>query len=145
MNPQFYAPLFDRLFAAGALDAWLTPVVMKKGRPGIVVAVLAAPAAAPALTALLIEHTTTLGVRATAVGRTKAGRTVETVTTPWGEARVKLKHWRGRPVGAVPEYDDCAALAAAAGVPVATVHATVARLAARFVAAPALEGEGAGD
>ncbi|MDP9372085.1 MAG: LarC family nickel insertion protein, partial [Chloroflexota bacterium] len=136
MNPQFYAPLLDRLFAAGALDAWLTPIVMKKGRPAITVGVLAVPADAPALAAALIEGTTTLGVRATSVTRTKAGRAFATVETPWGAARVKLKRWRGRVVAAMPEYDDCAALAATAGAPVATVHATVARLGERFVEAP---------
>ena len=133
MNPQFYAPLLDRLFAAGALDAWLTPAQMKKGRPGIVVSVLAQPPDEATLTAVLIEHTTTLGVRATQLARTKAARRIETVTTPWGPARVKLKLWRGRVLAAAPEYDDCVALAAAAGLPVATVHAAVARLGERFV------------
>ncbi len=133
MNPQFYAPLLDRLFAAGALDAWLTPAHMKKGRPGIVVSVLAQPPDEAALATVLIEHTTTLGVRATRLARTKAGRRIETVTTPWGPARVKLKLWRNRVLAATPEYDDCLALAASAGLPVATVHAAVARLGERFV------------
>jgi uncharacterized protein (TIGR00299 family) protein len=133
MNPQFYAPLLERLFAAGALDAFLTPILMKKGRPATKVSVLAAPAAAAALSALLIEETTTLGVRAARLGRTKAGRRVETVETPWGPARVKLKVWHGRVAAAVPEYDDCARLAAEHGLAVATVHAVVARLAAPLV------------
>jgi uncharacterized protein (TIGR00299 family) protein len=133
MNPQFYAPLLDQLFAAGALDAWLTPIVMKKGRPALTVNVLAAPADAATLAVLLVEQTTTLGVRLAPVARLKAGRSFATVTTPWGPARVKLKHWRGQVVAAMPEYDDCAALAQAAGVPMATVHAAVARLGERFV------------
>ena len=137
MNPQFYAPVLEALFAAGALDAWLTPIVMKKGRPAITVSALAPPDRADALAALLIEQTTTLGVRMTDVARLKAGRSFETVATPWGAARVKLKHWRGRVVAAVPEYDDCLALALAAGVPVATVHAAVARLGAAWLAPPA--------
>lgn len=128
MNPQFYAPLLDRLFAAGALDAWLTPIIMKKGRPAITVSVLAPPAAAEDLAALLIAQTTTLGVRLTPVGRRKAGRRIETVETPWGPARVKLKEWQGHIVAANPEYDDVAALAARTGLPIATIHATVARL-----------------
>ena len=133
MNPQFYAPLLDRLFAAGALDAFLTPILMKKGRPATKVSVLAAPAAAAALSALLIEETTTLGVRAARLERTKAGRRLETVQTPWGPARVKLKVWRGRVAAAVPEYDDCARLAVAHSLSVATVHAAVARLAAPLI------------
>jgi uncharacterized protein (TIGR00299 family) protein len=136
MNPQFYAPLLDRLFAAGALDAWLTPIIMKKGRPAIVVAVLAPPARADELSELLITQTTTLGVRRTPATRQKAGRAIETVTTPWGEARVKLKRWRGRTIAAQPEYDDCAALAAATGLPIATIHAEVARLASGLIDSP---------
>lgn len=129
MNPQFYAPLIDRLLGAGALDAWLTPIIMKKGRPAITVSALAAPERAAGLASLLIEQTTTLGVRTTPFERIKAGRSFATVETPWGQARVKVKYWRGRAVAAVPEYDDCAALAVANGLPIATVHATVARLA----------------
>jgi pyridinium-3,5-bisthiocarboxylic acid mononucleotide nickel chelatase len=133
MNPQFYAPLIDRLLGAGALDAWLTPLIMKKGRPALMVSALAAPERADALAALLIEQTTTLGVRFAPFERLKAGRSFATVETPWGAARVKVKHWRGRAVAATPEYDDCAALAAASGLPIAAVHATVARLAERLL------------
>ncbi len=135
MNPQFYAPLLDRLFAAGALDAWLTPIIMKKGRPAITVSVLAAPGQTDDLAALLIEQTTTLGVRTTPFDRLKAGRSFATVETPWGPARVKVKHWRGRAVAANPEYDDCAALAARSGLPIATIHAEVARLGQALIAA----------
>jgi uncharacterized protein (TIGR00299 family) protein len=129
MNPQFYAPLIERLLQAGALDAWLTPIIMKKGRPAITVSALAVPGQADELAALLIEQTTTLGVRTTPFERLKAGRSFSTVETPWGEARVKVKHWRGRAVAATPEYDDCAALAASSGLPIATVHAEIVRLA----------------
>jgi uncharacterized protein (DUF111 family) len=109
---------------------------MKKGRPAIVVAVLAPPARADELSELLITQTTTLGVRRTPATRQKAGRAIETVTTPWGEARVKLKRWRGRTIAAQPEYDDCAALAAATGLPIATIHAEVARLASGLIDSP---------
>ena len=138
MNPQFYAPLLDRLFAAGALDAWLTPIIMKKGRPAITVSALAAPGRADDLAALLIEQTTTLGVRTTPFDRLKAGRSFATVATPWGPARVKVKHWRGRAIAANPEYDDCAALAASSGLPIAAIHAEVVRLGQALIAeAPA--------
>ena len=86
------------------------------------------------LAAMVIEQTTTLGVRLTPVSRRKAGRRIEAVETPWGTARVKLKEWRGRVIAATPEYDDLAALAAATGLPIATVSATVTRLAERFLA-----------
>jgi uncharacterized protein (TIGR00299 family) protein len=133
MNPQFYAPLLERLLAAGALDAWLTPIIMKKGRPAITVAALAAPERAEALAALIIEQTTTLGVRLTTTARRKAAREFATVAISWGEVRIKLKRWRGVVVAAVPEYDDCAALAAASGLPIATIHAAATREAAGLI------------
>jgi len=133
MNPQFYAPLIEHLLAAGALDAWLKPIIMKKGRPAITVAALAAPEHAEALAALIIEQTTTLGVRLTTTERRKAAREFATVTIPWGEVRVKLKRWRGTVVAAVPEYDDCAALATATGLPIATIHAAATRHAAGLI------------
>ncbi len=137
MNPQFYAPLLEKLLAAGALDAWLTPIIMKKGRPAITVAALAAPEHAEALAALIIEGTTTLGVRLTTTERRKAAREFATVATPWGAVRTKLKRWRGIIVAAVPEYDDCAALALATGLPIATIHAAATRHAAGLIEAAA--------
>ncbi|HEY8601604.1 MAG TPA: nickel pincer cofactor biosynthesis protein LarC [Thermomicrobiales bacterium] len=140
MNPQFYAPLLDQLFAAGALDAWLTPIIMKKGRPAILVGVLTSPIQADALSDLLIRETTTLGVRRTPATRHKAGRSFATVTTPWGAVSVKLKSWRGHVIGATPEYDDCAALAKSSNLPIATIHAHAVRLAADLIETVTPEG-----
>lgn len=135
MNPQFYAPLLDRLFAVGALDAFLTPVIMKKGRPGTVVTVLAPPNRVAACTDLLLTETTSLGVRHRTELRVKARRSFEEVSTPWGPARVKLKHWGGQLLAVVPEFDDCQALATASGTPFPAVHATVRRLGERSLTA----------
>ena len=106
-----------RLLEAGALDAWFTPITMKKSRPAVMLSVLAPPARAPELAALILRETTTLGVRWQTVRRTIAGRAVETVETPWGAVRVKVKQLGGRPLSAAPEYEDCAQLAREAGVP----------------------------
>ena len=111
MNPQAYELLSERLFAAGALDVWLTPIVMKKGRPATQVSVLCSAAKRRAIEQSFIENSTTLGVRATAVDRTKATRRVEIVATRWGEIRVKVRGWNGRVIDAAPEYDDCAGAA----------------------------------
>jgi hypothetical protein len=121
MNPQFTEPLMEQLFAAGALDAWLTPVQMKKGRPGVVVSVLCAGSDRRTLEDILFEHTTTLGVRCQPVDRTKAARRFESVTTRWGEVRLKLRGWKGRVIDVGPEFEDCAALARSADVPVREV------------------------
>ena len=121
MNPQFFELLSERLFAAGAVDVWLTPVTMKKGRPAAIVSALSPAHRRRALEDVLIENSTTLGVRATRVDRVKAARVFETATTRWGEVRLKLRIWNGRVLDAAPEYDDCLALARAHAVPLREV------------------------
>lgn len=128
MNPQFFAPLLDRLFAAGALDAWLTPIVMKKGRPATTVSAICPAARRAAVEAALFANSTTLGVRAVPIDRTKADRAFRTVATRWGEVRLKLRALDGRVTDAMPEYDDCLALATRHDVPVRAVWAEAHRL-----------------
>ena len=133
MNPQFYEPLLERLFSAGALDVWLTPITMKKGRPATTVSVLVAADRRAALEEVLIAHTTTLGIRASGVDRVKAPRRFERVATRWGEVQVKLRGWHGRVISVTPEYDDCLALARAAEVPIQDVWNDASRISERFV------------
>ena len=116
MSPQHVELLMERLFAAGALDVWTTPITMKKGRPAIMVSALGPAARTHLLAATLIEQSTTLGVRVTPVERIVAARRIETVTTRWGDVRVKLRGWQGRVIDANPEYDDCAAIARREGI-----------------------------
>jgi len=115
--------VLGRLLEAGALDAWCTPIYMKKNRPGVLLSALAAPAQAHELALLILRETPTLGVRRQLVQRSIAGRSVATVETPWGAVRVKVKLLGGEEVTAAPEYDDCARLAREAGVPWQGVHA----------------------
>lgn len=100
------------LMAAGAVDAWVVPVVMKKGRPGQVVTALAEPAEAPAVAAALRTATGTLGVRATTSERWPATRALATVTVDGHPVRVKVS-----PVRAKAEHDDVVVVAAATGRP----------------------------
>ena len=118
MNPQIYGYLLDRLLGAGALDAWLTPIQMKKGRPATLVSVLAPPAAADALSALLLRETSTLGVRRRELDRLKAPRRMITVETSAGPIRAKARLLDGAWT-AHPEYDDCRAAAQRTGRPCA--------------------------
>jgi uncharacterized protein (TIGR00299 family) protein len=113
--------VLDRLLAAGALDVWFTPIQMKKNRPATLLSVLSRPEDADLLAALLVRETPTLGVRRQLLSRTKAGREVRQVETPWGPVSVKVKLVAGRAIAASPEYDDCARLAAQVGVPLAEV------------------------
>lgn len=115
MSPQHVELLVERLFAAGALDVWLTPIMMKKGRPATMVSLLAPADRRTDLESTLIENTTTLGVRVRPIERTKAARRIETVETRWGPVRLKLRGWHGRVIDVNPEYDDCAAIARGTG------------------------------
>lgn len=122
MNPQFFEPLLDRLFEAGALDVFLTPVIMKKSRPGTGLTVLAEPAAADPCISVILTHSTTFGVRAHTASRWKLRRDIITVTTPYGSVRVKRGFTGARITILAPEYEDCRRLAQAAGVPIQAVY-----------------------
>ena len=115
MAPNLLAALVEDLLAAGALDVTVTPALMKKGRPGQLVTVMASPAAADNLARRLLRSSTTLGVRVTEARRVLAERRVIEVETELGRARVKLKILDGEVVDAVPEYEDCRRLALASG------------------------------
>jgi uncharacterized protein (TIGR00299 family) protein len=128
MNPQFYEPLSERLFAAGALDVWLTHATMKKGRPATVVSAIVPVDRREEVERVFFVESTTIGVRAMPVSRTRAPRRFETVTTRWGEVRLKLRGWEGRVTGAMPEYDDCLRLSRASGAPIREIWAEANRL-----------------
>jgi len=99
------------LLAAGALDAWLVPVQMKKGRPGVILSCLADDGRVAAVEDALFRETTTFGVRRTRVVRAKLAREHVEVATPFGPVRVKVGRRGGRVVTAKPEYEDCLRLA----------------------------------
>jgi uncharacterized protein (TIGR00299 family) protein len=126
MNPQLYSAVSDHLFAAGALDVWLTPVQMKKGRPGIVLSVLGSTEHEQTLADILLRQTTTLGVRVQRIAhRHLARREIREVGTPFGEVRVKVKWVGNEAVGAFPEYEDCRQAAERSGATVMAVHHSV--------------------
>ncbi|HVL25132.1 MAG TPA: nickel pincer cofactor biosynthesis protein LarC [Thermomicrobiales bacterium] len=121
MNPQFVELVTERLFTAGALDVWLTPITMKKGRPATQISVLAPAGRRLELESTLIENTSTLGVRALPIERTKAARQSDSVTTRWGDVRIKVRIWNGRAIDITPEYDDVVAIARSHDIPIRTV------------------------
>ena len=122
MNPQLYGPVMENLLAAGAADVWLTPVQMKKNRPGVVLCVLSSAILEARLVQLILQQTTTLGVRVHALAhRHEAERAVREISTQYGTVRMKIKLLEGRSAGAVPEFEDCRRLADQHGVPVRVV------------------------
>lgn len=118
LNPQVYETVFERLFAAGAVDATLAPVTMKKGRPGTVLSVLAPREQVEAVLAVLFSDTTALGVRTQDVQRRVLPRRFASVQVQGGDVRIKVAdHQPGRSKAA-PEYDDCKRIAEQSGRPV---------------------------
>jgi uncharacterized protein (TIGR00299 family) protein len=113
----------ERCFAAGALDVWTVPAQMKKGRPGLVLSVLARPDAEAALARVLLEETSALGVRVSRLDRYELEREERSVDVEGGTVRVKLGLLDGRVVNVAPEHDDCAAVAASTGRAVKSVWA----------------------
>ncbi len=125
MNPQFYGHVMEKLFAAGARDVFLTPIQMKKNRPGTLLGVIALRRDEVALAELILRETTTLGLRIQPIRRLEAAREVRQVETSYGTLSVKLKALGGKVVQSVPEYDDCVRLANDNGVSLAEVYDAV--------------------
>lgn len=123
MDPRLWPAVLGRLLEAGAADAWLTPILMKKGRPAYTLAVLVQPGVADAVRRVVFTETTTIGLRESQVDRRVLDRELTTVTVGGRTIRLKTARLDGAVVNAVPEYDDVAAAAAALGRPVKTVLA----------------------
>jgi uncharacterized protein (DUF111 family) len=109
------------LSEANALDVWLTPAQMKKNRPATMMEVLCQPPDADKLRALLLRHTSTLGVREASVARHSLPREIQTVQTEYGPVRMKVATLPDGSEKAAPEHDDCAARAAENHVTISAV------------------------
>ena len=131
MAPNLVAALSEDLMAAGALDVAVVPALMKKGRPGHLLTVMAPPELVGPLTDHLLRHSTTLGVRLREVDRVIAGRRVIEVATPLGKARVKVKELGGQAVDLAPEYEDCRRISREKGIDLREVMRVVADSARR--------------
>jgi hypothetical protein len=112
LTPQVLAYVAETALAQGALDAMLTPVIMKKGRPGTLLTVLCNPAQSAALERLILTETSTLGVRIRQEKRSCLERRHIPVATKYGEIRIKVGTLGGETMNAAPEYEDCRAAAA---------------------------------
>ena len=118
LNPQVYETVFDRAFAAGAVDATLAPVTMKKGRPGNVLSVLAPREKVEAVLAVLFANTTALGIRTQEVQRRILPRRFTSVQVEGQDVRIKLADYAPKASKASPEYEDCRRIAEQCGRPV---------------------------
>jgi uncharacterized protein (TIGR00299 family) protein len=121
MTPQLYEPLMDRLFEVGALDVTLTPVIMKRSRPGIVLSALCPPERVGDLSRVLFEESSTIGVRWTEMSRARLAREMVTITTAYGALPAKVSRLGGRIVTVTPEFADVVRIAREKSLPVREV------------------------
>lgn len=126
MNPEVYPYVIEKLLNAGAHDAYLVPVVMKKGRPGILLSALASRAALNTIVDVFFQETTTLGLRIQPVERRKLARSQRDVRTSFGLVKVKVIHVNGTEK-LIPEYEECRRLALEKGMPLIDVYENLER------------------
>jgi uncharacterized protein (DUF111 family) len=124
-NPEIIGASLETLLGQGALDVFLTPIQMKKNRPGVKLTAIAPVELSSRLSAVILRETSTLGVRSYVASRLKARRWQMTVETPWGGRRVKVKQL-GSDLRVAPEYDDCVSVAREHGVPLPEVYRVLA-------------------
>lgn len=122
MNPEFFDYVTEKLLKKGALDVFMTPVFMKKNRPGTMLSVLTEVDRLDEILSTIFTETTTLGVRILPLERRKLSREIFSVTTPFGEVKVKIGKIGNRIKNIAPEYDDCKKIAAKQGVPLKDIY-----------------------
>lgn len=122
MNPQIYSYFMDRLFEAGAKDVYLTPVYMKKNRPGIVVTITAPTRLEEEIRQVVFRETTSIGIRRFGVERTELDREFQPVQTKYGNISCKLSSYRSKLVNVTPEYEDMKEAAEHYNVPLKEIY-----------------------
>ena len=134
MNPQFYDYVMEKLFALKVLEVFVTPILMKKNRPGHLLTVICPSEMLASVTEFLLEETTTIGLRWHEEERAKADREIISHRTKYGRIRFKVSRWEGKVVNLSPEYEDCKRLALEKGVPLKQIFEEVKREVATFQA-----------
>jgi len=127
MNPQVYEYLQEKLFQKGALDVTMTPIIMKKSRPGILLSVLARPEREREIIDVIFRESTSIGVRTYQVEKRMAKREIQEIESPWGKVRVKVSRYQEM-VQITPEYEDCKRIAQREGIPLKAVIREIERL-----------------
>lgn len=124
LNPEFYELAMERIFAAGALDVFLSPIQMKKNRPGTLLTVICNPEKTQTIAEIVLADTSTFGVRISGRERICLDRRWAEVETPFGKIRIKIGRRSGRETTASPEYEDCKRAAMEHGAPLRRVYDT---------------------
>ncbi len=122
MNPQFYDHIMNRLFKGGALDVFLTPIIMKKNRPAIKITILSDNDNLNKLADILLSETTSFGLRIYRTERIKLEKEIKTVNTKYGKAKVKIGKRNSKIIKVVPEYEDCKRIAEEKGILIKDIY-----------------------
>jgi len=122
MNPEFYEHISEKLFKAGASDVFLTNIIMKKGRPGIVLNVICETESADILKNIIFTESTSLGIRTFPFRKDTLSRKFETIQTTYGEVKIKRSFFKEKEVSVKPEYDDCRKIASETGIALKEIY-----------------------
>lgn len=122
MNPETYDYIMEKLFNMGVMDVYLTPIIMKKGRPGITLSVLCGDEIEESVISFILKETTTLGIRKYKVRRTILKRENSIIHTEYGSVRVKTSFYNEEKIKAKPEYEDIKKIAIEKNLPVSKVY-----------------------
>jgi pyridinium-3,5-bisthiocarboxylic acid mononucleotide nickel chelatase len=122
MNPEFFEYISDKLFKAGASDVFFSNIMMKKGRPGILLSVICEIELADAVKKIIFTESTTLGIRTFPFRKDTLVRKFESVQTIYGDLNIKRSYYNGNEVSCKPEYEDCKRIAAEKDIPVKEVY-----------------------
>jgi hypothetical protein len=122
MNPEFFEYISEKLFKSGASDVFFTNIIMKKGRPGIILNLICEKEAADELKKIIFTESTSLGIRTFPFRKDTLSRHFETIETIYGEVKIKRSFYKGNEVSCKPEYDDCKRIAAERAIPLKEVY-----------------------
>ena len=125
MNPQFYDHIMNRLFKAGALDVFMTPIIMKKNRPAVKITALSENDSVNRLADILLSETTSFGLRMYKTERLKLKKEIKTIKTEYGNVKVKIGKRNSKIIKVVPEYEDCKKIAEEKGIPIKDIYEKV--------------------
>jgi uncharacterized protein (DUF111 family) len=125
MNPEWTSYITDKLFAEGANDVYWIPIIMKRGRPGVMLNVLIEEDNLASVEAIIFSETTTLGIRYMHASCHRLAREFQTVETKWGPLSVKAGYYQKKLVQYAPEFKECEEIAKRHQVPLKTVYEEV--------------------
>jgi len=125
MNPEFFEYISERLFKAGVSDVFISNIIMKKGRPGVVLNVICETELSDTVKNIIFTESTSLGIRTFPFKKDTLARKLEQVKTIYGDLNIKRSYYNGKEVSCKPEYEDCKRVAAEKGIPVKEVYNNV--------------------